>query len=165
MDDEGNWVQCSPQPWNRIVGPNPWCGGSVWQGGMVFGPQAQPVAPENEFHVVVSMAGRGEGMARITADDVVQHNFYITDDRLGPDEMLLVVEAVDVVEAAVKAGLTVLVRCHMGWNRSGLVVGLWLRKRGWGAQDAIERIRAHRSPHALFNEHFVKYIHSYPDHG
>ena len=57
-----------------------------------------------------------------------------------------------------KSGKKVLVRCQAGWNRSGLVTALALMKDGHKANDAIELIRARRSPHALCNENFVRYL-------
>ena len=50
----------------------------------------------------------------------------------------------------------VLVRCQAGLNRSGLVTALVLLLAGWEPGDAVRHIRARRSPHALFNRHFVR---------
>ena len=57
-----------------------------------------------------------------------------------------------------KSGKKVLVRCQAGWNRSGICVALTLMKDGYKAKDAIDLIRARRSPHALCNEDFVRYL-------
>ena len=57
-----------------------------------------------------------------------------------------------------RSGKKVLVRCAAGWNRSGLVTVLALMKDGHGAKDAIDLIRARRSPQALCNEDFVRYL-------
>ena len=57
-----------------------------------------------------------------------------------------------------KSGKKFLVRCQAGWNRSGLVTALALMKDGQKAKDAIDLIRARRSPHALCNEDFVGYL-------
>ena len=57
-----------------------------------------------------------------------------------------------------KSGKKVLVRCQMGWNRSGIISALALMKAGYTAKDAIDLIRARRSPHALCNEDFVRYL-------
>ena len=53
----------------------------------------------------------------------------------------------------------VLVTCAMGLNRSGLICALVLCV-GWGlpASEAIRRVRARRSQHALFNQCFVNFI-------
>lgn len=54
----------------------------------------------------------------------------------------------------------VLVRCQAGWNRSGIVVALTLMLDGYRADDAIDLIRARRSPNALCNKDFVAYLNS-----
>jgi protein-tyrosine phosphatase len=46
----------------------------------------------------------------------------------------------------------------MGWNRSGIITALALIKDGYKPKDAIDLIRARRSPHALCNEDFVRYL-------
>ncbi len=57
-----------------------------------------------------------------------------------------------------QAGDKVLVRCQAGLNRSGLVTALVLLLAGWEPADAIRHIRTQRSPHALFNRHFVRWL-------
>lgn len=154
MDDGKNWIPLAINPWDEIF-PD------LWQGGMYFGPQMTPCAPEDQFDVVVSMAGRGGLGTRVTSEAVVQHNFYIDDDRLGPAEMAIVMEALGVVKQAWDDKHKVLVRCAAGYNRSGLIVGLRLVQLFHTADEAITLIRAQRSPHALCNPHFIKYIHDY----
>lgn len=57
-----------------------------------------------------------------------------------------------------QAGDRVLVRCQAGLNRSGLVTALVLVMAGWDPAEAIRHIRSRRSPHALFNSHFVRWL-------
>ena len=57
-----------------------------------------------------------------------------------------------------KSGKKVLVRCQQGWNRSGIIMALALIKDGYKPKDAIDLIRARRSPHALCNKDFVRYL-------
>ena len=52
----------------------------------------------------------------------------------------------------------VLVRCEAGLNRSGLVNGLILIRDGMRADKAIALIRKKRSPYALSNAEFEKYL-------
>jgi protein-tyrosine phosphatase len=58
------------------------------------------------------------------------------------------------------AGRSTLVRCHAGLNRSGLVVAQALVELGLGVPEAIALIRQRRSPWALNNELFVRYLES-----
>jgi protein-tyrosine phosphatase len=55
-------------------------------------------------------------------------------------------------------GQRVLVTCHMGWNRSGLVTALTLREMGLTPRQAIGVVRVARGPKALGNRHFVTLI-------
>jgi hypothetical protein len=52
----------------------------------------------------------------------------------------------------------VLVRCQAGLNRSGLVTALILIKDGHTPEEAINTIRTHRGPDALFNMNFANWI-------
>lgn len=62
------------------------------------------------------------------------------------------------IRPAVNAGEKVLVRCHAGFNRSGLVVAMTLAQMGFDMDDAIDLIREKRSPNALSNHFFVAYL-------
>ncbi|MEU0559286.1 hypothetical protein [Dactylosporangium sp. NPDC006015] len=64
----------------------------------------------------------------------------------------------ELTAAAVHAGRCVLVRCHRGYNRSGLVVAHALVLLGHQPDDVIGVIRRRRSPRALNNETFVEYL-------
>jgi len=59
-----------------------------------------------------------------------------------------------------KAGKRCLSRCQAGANRSGLVMGAVLMIEGYTATEAINLIRSKRGQHALFNDHFVRYLES-----
>ena len=61
---------------------------------------------------------------------------------------------------AVRAGRSTLVRCHAGFNRSGLVVARTLVELGLGVPEAVALVRARHSPRALHNELFVQYLES-----
>jgi len=72
-----------------------------------------------------------------------------------PRERRLVCDAVSEVVKALKRGRRVLVTCHLGLNRSGLIVGLVLKQAfGMTADEAITRIRHARGPFALSNQMF-----------
>lgn len=59
-----------------------------------------------------------------------------------------------------QSGRRTLIRCQAGWNRSGLVTALVLMQAGFSAADAVQLIREKRSPNALCNADFVRYLHS-----
>jgi protein-tyrosine phosphatase len=58
-----------------------------------------------------------------------------------------------------ESGQKVLSHCGMGFNRSALVAGMILVRRGLSGREAVARIRARR-PGALFNETFEAYLQS-----
>jgi protein-tyrosine phosphatase len=60
-------------------------------------------------------------------------------------------------------GKRVLVTCHMGLNRSGLVAALSMccRPGGAGWEEAVEAVRAARGPRALRNPHFLSFLKEY----
>ena len=57
-----------------------------------------------------------------------------------------------------QAGDRILVRCQAGVNRSGLVTALVLMHDGMSAGEAIDLIRQQRSPRALSNSHFERFL-------
>ena len=57
-----------------------------------------------------------------------------------------------------QAGDRVLVRCQAGLNRSGLVTALVLMQDGYSPVEAIALIRLRRSPWALCNDDFVRWL-------
>ena len=57
-----------------------------------------------------------------------------------------------------QSGDRVLIRCQAGLNRSGLVMALILIKAGATPEEAINQIRAHRGPDALFNQNFADWL-------
>ncbi|MEY9878039.1 protein tyrosine/serine phosphatase [Streptacidiphilus sp. MAP12-33] len=59
---------------------------------------------------------------------------------------------------ALRDDRTVLVRCHSGYNRSGLVVAQTLLLAGLTPAAAVALIRRRRSPWALNNPTFVDYL-------
>jgi protein-tyrosine phosphatase len=73
-------------------------------------------------------------------------------------EMAEAVRAAGRVLSWLKARKRVLVTCHAGLNRSGLVLALILIKDGLTPQDAIARIRDHRGEDALFNRDFHNWL-------
>jgi protein-tyrosine phosphatase len=78
-------------------------------------------------------------------------------DLEGPDAT----RVVRVAKAAYRrwqAGDQVLIRCQAGLNRSGLVTALVLMIDGYTADEAIDLIRDRRSPDALFNTDFVRWL-------
>jgi protein-tyrosine phosphatase len=62
------------------------------------------------------------------------------------------------VARRIEANKRVLVTCHMGWNRSGLVSALTLRVMGFTPREAVHVVRKARGLRALGNKDFVHVI-------
>ncbi|MEU7872435.1 hypothetical protein [Dactylosporangium sp. NPDC049140] len=138
-------------PWNEIV-TRLRMGGHHYAG---VGGAVLPVVVGDEFDVVVSLHERhGHGPPA----GVEHHCVDVPDQPLRADEIQAVGRVAELTASAVHAGLRVLVRCHRGYNRSGLVIGHALVLLGHRPDDAIGLIRRRRSPRALNNETFVEYL-------
>lgn len=70
------------------------------------------------------------------------------------EEVLTAFVAADEATRHWKRGKHVLIVCHQGRNRSGLVMGLVLLNLGDNAENAIARVRSARGPNALSNRYF-----------
>lgn len=130
------------EPWSR-VGSGLWVGGSLMK---------QPRA--EDFDLVVTMSRRaqpcGPELHEVTAfipDTVVER----------PDLVNGLAHFID-MKAKRGGGYRVLIRCQLGLNRSALIAALVLMNRGWVAEEAIADIRRLRSPLALCNPEFVRYL-------
>ncbi|WP_439385219.1 protein-tyrosine phosphatase family protein [Amycolatopsis lexingtonensis] len=87
-----------------------------------------------------------------------QLNGHADDPRPAWSEILPVARLAVLAAEAVRAGRKTLVRCHAGYNRSGLVVTRTLVELGLGVTEAIALVRARHSPWVLHNDLFVRYL-------
>ncbi|MFF5028541.1 dual specificity protein phosphatase family protein [Streptomyces collinus] len=144
-------VPAPDSPWNEIE-PGLWMGGHEFRGrsgGLEF------AVVRDQFDVVLSLLrlpGHGPGSG------TEHHVWPIPDGPLDGTQLAGVMRLARAAQEALDAGRSVLVRCHHGYNRSGLVVAHTLVRRGLTAEKAITLIRVRRSPWALHNELFVEYL-------
>ncbi|MET8748415.1 protein phosphatase [Streptomyces sp. NPDC004728] len=138
-------------PWNEIR-PRLWMGGHFW-----VDPRGelQPAVVRGEFDLVISLftrPGHGPGVG-------VEHLICeIPDKPLTGAQIQSVQQLARTAAVAVRSGRTVLVRCHSGYNRSGLVVAQALMEFGENTTTAIDLVRQKRSPWALNNQTFEQYL-------
>ncbi|MER7770636.1 protein phosphatase [Kitasatospora sp. NPDC096140] len=138
-------------PWNEIVP-------GLWMGGHYFTPpggELEPAVVRHEFDLVVSLftlPGHGPAPG---VEHVVRE---VPDDPLSAGQLLAVQEAAELTTAAVRRGRRTLVRCHSGYNRSGLVVAQALVGLGRDTGEAVRLVRERRSPWALNNPVFTEYL-------
>lgn len=137
--------------WDEII-PGLFMGGHIRQG-----PSGErvPVVIGAEFDVVISLCRKdGHG----PADTVEHHCREIPDGPLTAAQLADVGELAETTATATRTGRRVLVRCHSGYNRSGLVVVQALVHLGYRVDDAIFLVRYRRSKWALNNHLFVDYL-------
>ncbi|MEU9145021.1 protein phosphatase [Streptomyces sp. NPDC048349] len=109
----------------------------------------------NQFGLVISLFtrpghGPGPGIDHVVAE--------IPDGPLSAEQIHTVQKLARTAVQAVRDGRAVLVRCHSGYNRSGLVVAQALIESGEEATAAIKTIRQKRSPWSLNNRIFEEYL-------
>ncbi|MFJ1708253.1 protein phosphatase [Kitasatospora sp. NPDC088346] len=138
-------------PWSEIW-PGLWMGGHYWFDGAG---EMRSVVVDDEFDLVVSLFSRpGHG----PAPRIDHHLAELPDAPLTSGQLGRVCELAALTAEAVRGGRTVLVRCHSGYNRSGLVVAQTLILLGLDRAAAVGLIRRRRSPWALGTEVFVQYL-------
>lgn len=138
-------------PWNEIV-PRLWMGGHHWTGPTG---EFQPAIVGSEFDLVISLIARtGHGPDPDTEHLMVE----IPDGPLTAEQIDGVHQLAHTAARAVRNGRNTLIRCHWGYNRSGLVVGQALIELGQEAETAIRLIRQRRSSWALNNARFTEYL-------
>ncbi|MFE2144828.1 protein phosphatase [Streptomyces sp. NPDC059456] len=138
-------------PWNEIT-TGLWMGGHQWTD--PSGDRHAAVVG-TEFGLVISLFSRpghgpGPGIEHLVAE--------MPDRPLTAEQIHAVQQLARTAARAVRDGRTVLVRCHSGYNRSGLVVAQALIELGWETTTAVETIRRNRSPFALHNRIFEEYL-------
>ncbi|MEV5828648.1 hypothetical protein AB0L25_24115 [Spirillospora sp. NPDC052242] len=151
MRTRGRRTPDAESPWDEIV-PLLWMGGHHYRGP---GGVRVPAVVGGEFDLVVSLYvrdGHGPGAG------VEHRRAEIPDGPLTADQIEVVCGAAEAAAEAVRDGRRVLVRCHSGYNRSGLVVVQTLVGLGYGVEDAIFLVRYRRSKWALNNPLFVDYL-------
>jgi protein-tyrosine phosphatase len=90
---------------------------------------------------------------------VREQRYVIADAELDEASKPEIIQLADWLHSEWKKGKRVAGKCQAGLNRSSLCVALVLLNEGYTATEAIALIREKRSAYALFNDHFVEFIH------
>ena len=141
-------VPLPADPWNHITG-------TLWIGGHDCADPAMSTVVTNEFDMVVSLHSRygyGPGLW------VTHHTHRMPDGYLSAEDAEEVIRLADKVVEALEQQRKVLVRCQAGLNRSSLIAATALVRQGADPDSVIRLIREKRSPYALFNAHFEKFV-------
>jgi protein-tyrosine phosphatase len=127
-------------PWHEIVP-------GLWQG-------AGTTSPDG-FDVVLTCSRTA--VKHPPPRDATHWQFLFRDGRRVPESGQIWAWARRINDELV-SGHRVLVRCKAGLNRSGLLVAATLVLRGASPDEAVAQVRQHRSPRALNNPHFVRWL-------
>ena len=141
--------------WSEIL-PGLWMGGTADDDVTRYG-TSEPAITRKHFDTVVTLYAWASPV-----------DWYVKEVRLGFfDHSEVDLDEHDLAHAVRAAyrdwsrGKRVLIRCQAGWNRSGLITGLVLLLDGKTPDDAIELLRERRSPNALCNRDFVRWLHEH----
>lgn len=129
-------------PWAEVA-PGLWMGGNRWP----------PTAAR--FDAILSLGYREKAIDGIPCTDQLQ---WVIADAERPPPAGGLAECVAWVLDRWQSGKRVLVRCELGLNRSGLVVGLALVASGMSGDAAISAIRNARSSFALSNKTYAAMV-------
>lgn len=127
-------------------------------------PQGAVLAQHGFGMVVLTAAEHQPETARFFGPIEVVHAGYHDELRPAPADIAKARYAASRVAAALATGKRVLVTCHMGLNRSGLVSALSLYMLGEGkltGRDAVVIVQSGR-PGALSNRAFVAMLETLP---
>ena len=135
--------------------PNLFISGTLDEDVVQRGKTSRALAEPSPFDSVVCMYGHANPIGYY----VREQRFGIADAELDETSKPEIIQLADWLHSEWKQGKSVAGKCQAGLNRSSLIVALVLLKEGYTATEAINLIREKRSEYALFNNHFVEFIH------
>jgi hypothetical protein len=129
----------------------------IWQGSKP--PKGHAVA-ESGFHVLVLCAKEIQPGPEDFPGLETLVSVPMRDDKdAGHDTWSMANRAGAMLAERWKRGSNLLITCHQGWNRSGLVVGMTLQHAFPGVDgNRIVRLIRERRKHALGNERFAGWV-------
>lgn len=150
-------VAWCPRPWDEVF-PNLFTGGHDWAGDPPTWKGTTTLTyhlEEEGFETVISFYSRPGSQP---PPGVEHHEFFAVDGVLDDVELKNFHRLAGIAVDRVWRGHKVLIRCQAGLNRSSLCTALALRQLGFTSREAIDHIRATRSPDCLCNGDFVDYL-------
>jgi hypothetical protein len=135
--------------------PNLFISGTLDEDVVQRGKTSRALSEPSPFDSVVCMYGHANPIGYY----VREQRFGIADAELDEASKPEIIQLADWLHSEWKQGKSVAGKCQAGLNRSSLIVALVLLKEGYTATEAINLIREKRSEYALFNGHFVEFIH------
>lgn len=149
------WAALATEPWTEII-PNLFIGCHDYNVGYHGEQDIRSAFPEDTFDVVVTMFRRGPEYN--PSFGVEYHEILFPDSQVTDEFIRQAMDASLRVASGIEAGRKVLSRCQAGLNRSSLVAGLAMIRLGFSGADAVQLVRARRSPWALCNEDYADFL-------
>jgi hypothetical protein len=135
--------------------PNLFISGTLDEDVVQRGKTTRALSEPSPFQSVACLYGHANPIGYY----VREQRFGIADGELDEASKPEIIQLADWLHSEWKQGKSVAGKCQAGLNRSSLIVALVLLKEGYTATEAIDLIRERRSQYALFNTHFVDFIH------
>jgi len=139
--------------WSEVL-PNLYQGGTDDLDIMDYSRTNKPFITQKNFDTVITLYAA----ARPVDWFVKEIRYGVWDGTMSDFSGEDIFDLVKVAHEDWKRGKKVLIRCQAGWNRSGLIMALVLMREGYTAQESISLIREKRSPYALCNKHFERFL-------
>jgi protein-tyrosine phosphatase len=139
--------------WSEVL-PNLYQGGTDDFDTMDYNRTNKPFITKENFDTVITLYA----VARPVDWFVKEIRYGVWDGSMADFSGEDIFDLVKVAHEDWKSGKKVLIRCQAGWNRSGLIMALVLMREGYTAEETISLIREKRSPYALCNKHFERFL-------
>lgn len=140
-------------PYSEIL-PNLYMGGTDDSDVISIPKKLRSMNEQPEFDSVVTLYSFAQPMSWY----VHENRFGFVDGPLNASTIKKVEELAEWIHGQWRSGKKCLVRCQAGLNRSGAILARVLMKEGYTSAEAIQLIRDKRSPDALCNEDFVRWL-------
>jgi protein-tyrosine phosphatase len=137
--------------------PNLYMGGTDDNDIVRFPKRLRNLNEREEFDAVVTCYSYAQPMSWY----VHENRFGFADGPINEATFAKALELADWIYEKWQDGAKCLIRCQMGYNRSGLVTAAVLMKTGLSAMAAVDLIREKRSPFAMSNTDFVRRLEEY----
>jgi hypothetical protein len=141
------------KPVSEIVADTLWIGGFK-------APEKLPFKPDLWVHCAKEIRPNKKHAHRVVWLKLDDDEW---DWRQHPDEVNTILHVVGEALEAIDAGRTVVITCHMGLNRSGLVTGLLMCTLGFTPGEVLGHLRSLRHPDVLCNADFEDLVVSVGD--
>ena len=147
-------IEAPQELWSEVI-TNIFIGGTDDLDTVNYGRELPKFGDTKQFDSVVSLYAYSNPVGW----GIKELRYGFGDGPINQEEMKTLREIADWIAGEYTNAKKIGVRCQAGINRSSLCVALFMiRNLNYKADEAIQLIREKRSPDALFNPDFVKFL-------